>query len=112
MRSVLPAAMGAMLAVVGCGRLDYDLVGADEDAGHGVDRIDAGEGEGEPPGTVDAHPAADGAVAVTFPTDERRLTAAQGASLHPVAVWSGTALYVVWDDDRNGDLDVYLSRLT
>jgi hypothetical protein len=96
-------AASIIASVAACGRLGYDEIAVEGDG------PDAGPGSGRDTGggaAIDG-----GGAPPPLGTDEIRLTSARGASLHPVAVWSGSDLYVVWDDNRRGNLDLYLARL-
>ncbi|MDB4962766.1 MAG: Flagellar hook-length control protein FliK [Myxococcales bacterium] len=95
--------MHRLLLVLGClascGRVGFSpLGGAVDDAG------------GDGPGT-DGAPGDVPTDVMLVATGESRLTTAPGTSQLPAIVWTGTEAGIAWEDDRDGNVEIYFTRI-
>jgi hypothetical protein len=104
------AALGAGLAA--CGRLGYDAFDRLGDDDGGAPGHDAA-----PDPTTDAAPGADAGptadATMTGPTtDEVQVSEpVTGSALDPVLAWTGHEYLLVWDDNRDGNRELYFAAV-
>ncbi len=98
-------AWGACVALAaGCGRYGFDANAGDDSS------------DGDAGGIVDAAVDGDGAVidvdAAATSSAELRVTTAADRSLSPACVATSAGFSIVWHDRRDGDFDIYTTRIS